>query len=633
MPTSTATQSPEGRWLLKVRHDIDRPTLKIPVVLVYDGHSAIDDDDTPITVTNTYPANPVITQWKTPLGQAIDTSKITIKKPYPQVIDGYNIYEVTGITWEKVEPYTAETYELRLEPTPPEIAWNGESQITAFYRKTVDMSAITDTNVTVDTVFTIKNDDGSASIVNVGDKRYLRANSGKTSAITDTKEVTIAGVYANEIEGETVVKILAKSDSDVPEDPEEGGGGGGTSGDTPTVSPEPIGITDWGGTGVINAVNDVMTWNVKVLPNDLTKTQKIPVIKIQDKTLGLDYSMSWKSQNGGYYEVTFRTSDASDMTTKTGTTIVSAVTKDGKYFTTRTIRIVEAGIYITSVSPTGVTIPKTSTVYSGDSFTVNANFRFEIGSKSKNFFKDISAITKSMLATTVEVYPAGTTYFARRKWLSEYTEGRTSPLWKADSEAKPLTSTSITSVTTNSEGTITGGTIRYVLAVKDNLGTERSYNVRIRGVGNGDTGKTFKVTQKGTSSFVDEVSALSGYCNSNGEFSWKDPSRPNEWLDISPCMDENNQPLLGCFTVTLNPSQLATVKSKTSVSPGWLSIVEWTETGKSGKPEGSKEYQVVVKAEKNTTGSKRDATITFNTHAASAEKSAVKKTVCVRQGA
>ena len=104
MPTSTATQSPEGRWLLKVRHDIDRPTLKIPVVLVYDGHSAIDDDDTPITVTNTYPANPVITQWKTPLGQAIDTSKITIKKPYPQVIDGYNIYEVTGITWEKVEP-------------------------------------------------------------------------------------------------------------------------------------------------------------------------------------------------------------------------------------------------------------------------------------------------------------------------------------------------------------------------------------------------------------------------------------------------------------------------------------------------------------------------------------------------
>lgn len=632
MPTSTATQSPEGRWLLKVRHDIDRPTLKIPVVLVYDGHSAIDDDDTPITVTNTYPANPVITQWKTPLGQAIDTSKITIKKPYPQVIDGYNIYEVTGITWEKVEPYTAETYELRLEPTPPEIAWNGESQITAFYRKTVDMSAITDTNVTVDTVFTIKNDDGSASIVNVGDKRYLRANSGKTSAITDTKEVTIAGVYANEIEGETVVKILAKSDSDVPEDPEEGGGGGGTSGDTPTVSPEPIGITDWGGTGVINAVNDDMTWNVKVLPNDLTKTQKIPVIKIQDESLGLDYIMSWKSQNGGYYAVTFRTSDASNRTTKTGTTIVSAVTKDGKYFTTTTIKIVEAGIYITSVSPTGVTIPKTSTVYSGDSFTVNANFRFEIGSKSKNFFKDISAITESMLDTTVEVYPAGTTYFARRKWFSEYTGGRTSPLWEADSEGKPLTSTSITSVTTNSEGTITGGTIRYVLAVKDNLGAERSYNVRIRGVGNGDTGKTIKVTQKGTSSFVDEVDVSSGYCESSGEFRWRDPSRPNEWMEISPYTDANNR-ILGYFNVTCEPSELSTVKRNTRVSQNWLTIEAWEQTGKSGKPEGSKQYRVLIKAAENTSGSRRSATITFNNNALSRDAPVVKKTVYITQGA
>lgn len=631
MPTSTATQSPEGRWLLKVKHDIDRPTLKVPVVLVYDGHSAIDDDDTPITVTNTYPVNPVITQWKTPLGQAIDTSKITIKKPYPQVIDGYNIYEVTGITWDEVQPYTAETYELMLTPTPPQIGWNERAEITAIYRRVDGGTDKNDTNVTTGTTFTITSDPGNTvRLVSEGDRRYLVANTATTSVMPAARQVTVKGSYAGEIEGETIVEVLNKTQSDTPEDPEEGGGGG-ASGDTPTAAPEPVGITSWGGTGLLNAVNDTTYWNVKILPNDLTKDQKRPVIKIQDTSLGLDYRLSWNSKDGGYYEVEFRTSDASNIPEKTGTTVVSAMTKDGKYFTTTTIKILEAGTYITSLSRSSVTIPKPGTVYSASTFDITANFRFEIGCNSKVLYRDISAITRSMLDTTVEV-EGGKKYFSRQVWNGEATGGTTTPL-ASFYKNTVITARTITAVNKDAEGTITGGTMNFRLAVHDNLGDGRSYNVIIKGLGNGDKGKSFKVTQNGTSSFVDEVSTLSGYCESSGEFRWEDPSRPKQWMEISPYMDENNQPLLGYFTVTLNPSEIDTVKNKTRVSDSWLSIVDWEETGKSGKPEGSKEYRVVVKAQKNTTGSRRDTTITFNTHAASAEKSLVEKTVCVRQGA
>lgn len=263
------------------------------------------------------------TDWATPLGTAIDVTKITWSADSVQY--GNARYTVEVVRWDSIIPYgqSVTRYEVVVTPVDTAIVCSGTTTCSAKYNKYVDNQLVSSEDLNVRTMIWMTSDD-SVAVVREGIIRGVNET-------TITKNVSITGVY-REVAGMTTIAVGGTSG---------GSGGGGRV--------EPTGITLDKSSVRLTTCGDKNREKIVATVKPDSATDKTVIWRTSDNSVAYVQRV-----NGTYYI------HAQYNPAKVGTAVISAYTYDMKHCATCNVNVRAAGTFVTDVNPSTVTVPAAS---------------------------------------------------------------------------------------------------------------------------------------------------------------------------------------------------------------------------------------------------------------------------------
>ena len=192
MPTLTQ-DGENGKWKITTLYHEYSENVAIPVTLYYPTHG---ENSVSYTISHTKNTEKQ-TDWATPVGEEIDTDKISFDSNTVLSADGTKKYKITGITWtqEAYRPPTPEptyTYDVVLGNTgTTAFACNDgvysptDISLTATYNTYADGVLVQSASTDVTNSATWSSNNTNVATVNKGNvKYYNKTTAGKTVTIT-----------------------------------------------------------------------------------------------------------------------------------------------------------------------------------------------------------------------------------------------------------------------------------------------------------------------------------------------------------------------------------------------------------------------------------------------------------------
>lgn len=175
---ATAEQNSNGKWKITNLYHEYEENVAIPVTIMYNNADPVDYT---ISHTRNHEAS---TNWETPIGVRIDTSKITHESEIVPSSDGRKKYRISKINWIRVVPYSGETpsvetHDLYITPTGRTVTCSGTTTFQAWDRKFIDGTLVSSGNVTTSAVWSVNSGPATADTTTKG--KFSYKNTGSTS--------------------------------------------------------------------------------------------------------------------------------------------------------------------------------------------------------------------------------------------------------------------------------------------------------------------------------------------------------------------------------------------------------------------------------------------------------------------